>query len=326
VPWFTRTVDWKGIREVLAITVPRSASLSLSSVVFAGLTSLASRMPEGSIAVLTFAWNLQSVPLSLIAASYSVAAFPSLSRAFAQGNRVLFAQEMTAALRHILLWAVPATALFIVLRAHVVRVVLGTGAFDWQDTRLTAACLGFFSISIVFQCAILLYARACHAARQSWVPFTGAIIGAVTGLVAAYVGMKAYGMFPLFAEMLNSIARVTTARGASVVVLPLGYIIGVMVQWGYVWHAVRSRQFVERHAVRAVLGKLVLAALTIAFVTYIMLNITSSFFVLDTLPMVLGHALLSGGVGIAMGGWLLFSLKSRELGDIVAVVTTWYRK
>src|SRR3989344_3124964 len=43
-----------------------------------------------------------------------------------------------------LFWTIPATVFVIVLRAQLVRTILGSGAFDWEATRLTAAALAIF--------------------------------------------------------------------------------------------------------------------------------------------------------------------------------------
>jgi putative peptidoglycan lipid II flippase len=86
---------------------------------------MASILSAGSITIFTFAYNLQSVPLTIIGVSYSVAAFPTLSRLHARGAAEEFIQYIEAALRHIMFWAIPATVFMIVLRAQIVRVILG---------------------------------------------------------------------------------------------------------------------------------------------------------------------------------------------------------
>src|SRR5690606_18920193 len=120
------------------------------------LMGLASAMTVGSVAVFQFAHNLQSVPLSVIGVSYSVAAFPILAELFGRQKRDEFVLHIVTALRHIIFWSVPAIALIIVLRAQIVRVVLGSGAFDWSDTRLTAAVLAVLSISLLAQATTLV--------------------------------------------------------------------------------------------------------------------------------------------------------------------------
>ena len=44
---------------------------------------------------------------------------------------------------------------------------LGSGAFSWSDTRLVAAALALFAISIVAQGLILLFVRAYYAAGKT---------------------------------------------------------------------------------------------------------------------------------------------------------------
>ena len=61
----------------------------------------------------------------------------------------------------------PAVVLFIVLRAQIVRSVLGSGAFDWADTKLTAAALALFSISLIAQSLNLLFVRGYYASGNT---------------------------------------------------------------------------------------------------------------------------------------------------------------
>src|SRR3989344_428200 len=67
----------KALVSTAFISVPRALALSLNQVAFVGLTALAATLTPGSVAVFMFAFNLSSVPLSVIGASYSVAAFPT---------------------------------------------------------------------------------------------------------------------------------------------------------------------------------------------------------------------------------------------------------
>jgi putative peptidoglycan lipid II flippase len=86
---------------------------------------------------MNFAQNMQNIPLTLVGASYSVATFPVLARFFGAGDMTAFVAQVRSAIRHIMFWVFPITALFIVLRAQIVRVILGSGNFTWQDTPLS---------------------------------------------------------------------------------------------------------------------------------------------------------------------------------------------
>ena len=71
----------------------------MGQLTYTGLTVLASFLTSGSIAIFVFAYNLQAVPLSIIGASYSVAAFPSLATALARGERDVFLAHVATAAR-----------------------------------------------------------------------------------------------------------------------------------------------------------------------------------------------------------------------------------
>src|SRR3990167_1135902 len=149
-------IRWKGLAQVLTLSVPRTLALAAGQVSLLALLSLSSFLAPGSIAVFMFAWNLQAVPLTIIGVSYSVAAFPTLARFHASGEREAFVGHIEAALRHIFFWSIPAMVLAIVLRAQLVRIILGAGAFDWAATRLTAAALALFILSLTAQSVVLL--------------------------------------------------------------------------------------------------------------------------------------------------------------------------
>ena len=75
-PRLALKIDWREIRQLVAISLPRTFTLSVHQITILVLVALASLMDKGSIAVFNFANNLQSVPLAIVGLSYSVAAFP----------------------------------------------------------------------------------------------------------------------------------------------------------------------------------------------------------------------------------------------------------
>ncbi len=204
--------------ETVTISIPRALALSMSQISFIGLTALAGLLVPGSIAVFMFASNLQTVPLAIIGASYSVAAFPILAGALSRGDRAFFIEHIANAARLVVFWSLPATALIIVLRAHVVRVILGSGAFDWTDTRLTAAVLALLSLSLSAQGITFLLVRGYYAAGRTFVPFLVAL-----GTAVATVGLGAIllGVFQnnFISYLAQSLLRGVDVPGSSVLAL-----------------------------------------------------------------------------------------------------------
>ncbi len=217
-----RLRDHAALFETVVISIPRALALSMSQMAFIGLTALAGLLTSGSIAIFMFAYNLQSVPLSIIGASYSVAAFPTLAAALTRGERGVFIAHVASAARHVVFWSLPATALIIVLRAHMVRVVLGSGAFNWTDTRLTAAAFGVFSLSLAAQGLMLLIVRAYYAAGRTFVPF---LIAGVVALGTVILGAASVGALhiPFVLQIVEGLLRVGGVPGTGVLALAFAY-------------------------------------------------------------------------------------------------------
>ncbi len=209
---------------IMRDSIPRSLALGMGSVTALVLTSLASRIGTGAVSVFTFAGNLEAVPLSLIGASYAVAAFPALSEASALENRSEFTRILSSSARHIILWSVVAIGLISVLRAHIVRIILGTGAFDWNATRLTAALLVVLTVGLVAQGLVLLFSRALYAARQSWRPLMYQLAGGVLTVICAvtFLSMKNTGLHASLAVLL----RVSDVHGTAIILLALAATLG----------------------------------------------------------------------------------------------------
>jgi putative peptidoglycan lipid II flippase len=226
----TSRLDWPQLRLVLRTSLPRALTLSLNQVVLLVLFGLASIMTVGSVSVFQFAYNLQSVPLAIIGVSYSVAAFPRLAELFAAGHHKRFAAHVTTALRHIIFWSVPAIALIIVLRAQVVRVVLGAGEFDWDDTRLTAAVLAVLSLALVSLAINLLLIRALYAGGRTALPLVVSLVGSSLALILAAVFYMLHITHPGWQVTVAAFMRLSDVAGTEVLAIAFGYALAVVVQ------------------------------------------------------------------------------------------------
>ena len=156
------------LKSIVTVSVPRTISIAANQVALFVLIAMAASVGVGAVSVFSLAFNLQAAPLSIIGASYSVAAFPTLARFLAQGETKHFCDQIITASRHIIFWSIPLMALVVVFRAHIVRVVLGSGAFDWADTRLTAAASGaLYCLAYCASSDSLLFVRGYYAAGET---------------------------------------------------------------------------------------------------------------------------------------------------------------
>ncbi len=173
--------------RIFALAVPRVFGQASYQFNLFLITAIASTFDSGSISVFNFSNNLQSFPASLIGASFAVASFPYLSRYWAAGRRRDFFDNVFSALKQIAFLALPVSVFILVFRAQIVRLVLGSGNFGWQETRLTAASLGVFSLAIAFQSLIPLISRSFFAAKDTKTPAIIAVASIAINLAALLV-------------------------------------------------------------------------------------------------------------------------------------------
>jgi putative peptidoglycan lipid II flippase len=280
------------------------------------LTALASMMSKGSIAVFSLSMNLQSVPLTIIGASYSSAVFPTLSKLYVEGNKNEFLTKMIAAARHIIFWSTPILVLFIVLRAQIVRTVLGAGQFDWSDTRLTAASLAIFMISVIGQSLIVLFVRAFYAEGKTTKPLILNIISATTIVVSAYFLTKAFNEFPVFAYFIEDLLKVSDQSGTIALMLPLAYSFGIIVSTVLHWFSFHKKFPGFTKPVLATMYHSFASSVIMGYAAFLSLRIFATVFPLTKVWGVFLQGFASGIVGIIVGILVLIILRNEEIIEV----------
>jgi putative peptidoglycan lipid II flippase len=341
LPRLTMRFDIKTIVDVIKISIPRTITLSGNMLELIVITSFASWLVAGSVSVLNLALNLQSVPFAIVGVSYALAAFPTLSACFAKGEREKFMQHIVTAVRHVIFWSIPIAALFIVLRAQIVRTILGSGSFNWDHTRLTAACLALFVVSLVAQGLELLFIRAYYAAGKTAKPLILNIISSVFTIGFPFLLLMLFNTNSVFRFFIESLFKVEGIEGSAVLMLPLGYSIGTLLNalafwimfeydFGRVWmkkadsdeaktnatYAVSSDRFSFTPKVMPTLLVSIEAAVFGGFVAYLGLNIFDTVFNLSTLFGIFMQGFVAGLMGIAGAIVVFLLLGNKEIEEI----------
>jgi putative peptidoglycan lipid II flippase len=305
--------DWNRVWEVIRLSIPRTITLSAQQIVLLVLIAVASFFAVGSVSSFTFAWNLQAVPLALIGVSYSVAAFPTLTRLYGKGDLDAYVALIVTAARQIIFWALPVTVLFVVLRAHIVRLILGTGAFDWDDTMMTGAVLALLVVSLVAQGLVILLVRACYAAGKTAVPLALSVASSVVTITMVF-GLLALVRVDLFdLAVFATLMRVPDVMGAELLLVALAYSAGAFINMllllvYFTWH---TKSFARRLVGTA--WKSSVASVVAGVVTYFALNVFGMVGSLDT---TFGVFLQGAGAGLFGGvAWVgsLHILRSEDL-------------
>jgi putative peptidoglycan lipid II flippase len=199
------------VRRLIKAITPRTLTLAVSQLNWLAITVLASGLIAGSLAVFNFAYNIWSFPYGIFGISLAVAAFPTLSDEAQSKRWESFSKTFSNTFRQILFLIIPSSALFIVLRAQIVRVILGTGKFSWSNTILTINTLEFLTLALFSESLILLLTRGFFAAEDCKTPFWLGLFGSAVRISGAWFFSRELGVAGLalgyaIGSILNMIA------------------------------------------------------------------------------------------------------------------------
>src|SRR3990170_1291767 len=249
-------LDLTSIGRVISISLPRTLTLSMTHISTIFLVSMASLMTVGSISILSFSLNLQSVPLSIIGVSYSLAAFPTLSRRFKENNLEAFREQMANTTRFIIFWSLPLT-----------------GLFNWDDTRLTAAALALFILSSMFQCLLLLFIRGFYSAGFTRKPFFLNLISTIILIVGTWGLVKFFYFSEEFRYFVSALLKVEDLPNTVVLMLPLGFSIASIINGLLHWILFEKEFKGFSHGIARTFFNCLGTAVIMGAVAYIGLNI-----------------------------------------------------
>ncbi|OHA08261.1 MAG: murein biosynthesis integral membrane protein MurJ [Candidatus Sungbacteria bacterium RIFCSPLOWO2_01_FULL_60_25] len=312
-----------GFRGVLRTSLPRVAALSLSQITLAILAAIASLFVGGSLAAFRLAANLLFVPVGLFGVSYALAVFPKLSGASLDGAGEHFREHFAAGFRNILFWALPATALLIVLRAHIVRVILGSGAFDWGDTRLVAALLAAMAMAIVSESVLPLVLRGFYALGRTREPLLWNIIGSLSTIAFAFGLMRWFDASPGLLADLARVLRIGDLPNPEVLAVGVAFALGSLTSAALLLLALRR-------TVRRVLGVpidlagdiavMVGASVLAGVAAYLALIPFPALIATNTFLGILAQGFTAGSVGCLVYGVILFTQKNPELEGLLTSI------
>lgn len=184
----------------LKVGLPRIIGLGAEYMATAIDKFIAGRFVVGSVVAYTYAVSLITIPLSLFGLTFSVAAFPTLSKYYHSGEHTKFAELIIQLINNIIFLAVPATVVILVLRVSLVRLFFGIfgGEFDFQDTYLTAWVVSFFGAGLIFESMRSLMYRVFYAANDTIRPTYTAIMTVVLGMITGILFTNYFSHFDQF--------------------------------------------------------------------------------------------------------------------------------
>jgi len=212
---FVINIVHPGVREIGRLMLPRTMALAVVQVNFVVDTILASRLAEGSITALNFAFLLLMFPLALFGYSIAASAFPTLAEAAALGYTSRLKDTLTSSLSVILFVTLPASVGMVVLRRPIVNLLFQYGKFDQASTDLTASILLFFSVGLCAHAVLEIVTRTFYATHDTRTPLLAAVVAIAVNIVLSLLLISPLGVGGLaLANSLATFLEVSLLLGA----------------------------------------------------------------------------------------------------------------
>jgi putative peptidoglycan lipid II flippase len=150
---------------------------------------LASLLPTGAVAALTYAQVLYTLPVSLFGMSVSAAELPAMSSAVGDVKEIAaqLRRRLDAGLRQIAFFIVPSAVGFLALGDVIVAVLYRTGQFTRDDTLYVWGIIAGSAVGLLASTLGRLYSSTYYALRDTRTPLRFAIIRVVLTTVLGYL-------------------------------------------------------------------------------------------------------------------------------------------
>jgi putative peptidoglycan lipid II flippase len=229
--------------EVVRLMLPGTLGLAAAQVNQLVNVYLATGQGEGAVTHLGFAFRLMYLPIGLFGVSIATAAIPGITRHAAAGNTDGVRNDVSQALRMMLMLNVPATLGLIVLAGPIVALLVEYRKVTSHNTAGIAAALMGYAPGLVGYSAVKIASPTFYALRDARTPVA--------------VGVTAIA--------LNVVLNLTLVRVLSYPGLALGTGLAALANAGILFWLLRRRLGgLDDKRVLTALVKIVLASLVMA--------------------------------------------------------------
>ena len=150
---------------------------------------LASLLPTGAVAALSYAQTLYILPVSLFGMSISAAELPVMSGTIGEESvvRETLRARLNSGLRRIAFFVVPSVAAFLVLGDVIVGAIYQSGRFRHADTMYVWGILAGANVGLVASTFGRLYSSTYYALRDTRTPLRYAVVRVALTTVLGYL-------------------------------------------------------------------------------------------------------------------------------------------
>lgn len=173
----------KYFKKMIKLFIPILLSTAVLEINMLIDRTLASRLPEGSIAALNYANKLNLFVFGIISVSIATIVFPKLSQYNSIGNTKAFANMANSSINIITLLTAPILIFVIFFSVNIVKVLFEYGSFDSIATQMTASALIFYSIGMLFMGYREILNKIFYSIHNTKIPMRNSIFATIFNII-----------------------------------------------------------------------------------------------------------------------------------------------
>lgn len=227
---FTFGFNFDNLYKLWSLYWPRILVIDISMIsIFIG-TSIASTQ-QNAVAVFNLAFNLNTIAIGIVVVAFVTAIFPYLTESYSNNRKREFRNYVNITIMRILFALIPITFLMLNYRAQLVRIVYGSGNFDWEATNLVYKTFTAFVISLPFQGLIPLFSRVLYARHDTKTPMYIGIFSIVLTIISSNILSSTYGVVGVAIAFSLSIFIVCLIYGYIIFKVTKNYYLNQIIEY-----------------------------------------------------------------------------------------------
>lgn len=167
------------VRRAIKSTIPRSIGLTFYNIGSIFQSFIALNTLTGSLNSLKLAISIREIPASIFGLAIAQSIFPKMSELAENGDIESLQKLFSKAIRMVLFWTIPITAIIIVLRTPISQLLFGifSNNDNFQGINMVSYALLFLSLGIIFFSVLEIVNRVFYSLKDQITPtFVGLII------------------------------------------------------------------------------------------------------------------------------------------------------
>jgi putative peptidoglycan lipid II flippase len=166
-----RHMDWPAILQFATLLMPLVLAGGVGTLNVMVDRWVASRLPEGAIAALSFSNRVWTIPITLLAGPIATATFPAFSAMAVDGSALhAMDDKVRRTVAFLAYIVIPSSVGIVVLATPITRLLFQRGAFDATATRITASCVQMYALGLVFQAVLPILGKVFYAFKNTVTP------------------------------------------------------------------------------------------------------------------------------------------------------------